>query len=202
LIRASYRAGRTKNHLEILGALLGTALLSILCVRIEAVEKLAAFVKRYEAWPVDGAIVVLLCAGVAVGFMLVRRSGDLRREVARRRVAEKATADLSRESLSYNMAERRLLEEAVRVNEQRLASILATAHQSMVTIDQHGIVSGWNRHAELTFGWSADEAIGRRMSELIVPPEMRAAHEGGLARFMRSLRSVPPTWAKTGSSPR
>jgi PAS domain S-box-containing protein len=185
LIRASNRAEPAK-YLEMSCAVLGTVALSIFCMRINAFDRLAAAVKRYEASRLDEAIIALLCAGLVAVIMLVRRSRDLRREVSRRQMAEEIAAEASRQSLSHNMAERSLLEETVRSNEQRLESILATAHQSIVTIDQHGVVSGWNRHAELTFGWAADDAIGRRMSEMIVPVEMRVAHEAGLARFLQS----------------
>src|SRR5204863_195216 len=33
-------------------------------------------------------------------------------------------------------------------------------------------------------GWTSDEAVGRKMSETIIPEEYRAAHEGGLRRFL------------------
>jgi PAS domain S-box-containing protein len=165
---------------------LGTAILSVLCVQINAFEQLAVFVERHESWQIDEAIIVLLVAGAASLCLFGRRSRELSREVSRRQDAEKMTAELTRQALSDGVSERRFLEEAVRANEQRLESILATAHQAIVTIDQFGVISGWNRHAELTFGWSAEEVIGRLMSEVIVPAELRAAHEVGLARFMSS----------------
>jgi PAS domain S-box-containing protein len=175
-----------RKDVELILALLGAVALSIVCVEIDAFEQLSAFVHKHDSWQVDEAIVVLLFAGAASLFLFVRRTQDLRMEVFRREAAEKNAADLTRQALSDGMAERRYLAEAVRANEQRLQSILATAHQSIVTIDQFGMISGWNRYAELTFGWSADEVIGRPLAEIIVPPEMRTAHDAGLARFMSS----------------
>src|SRR5215208_6339808 len=47
------------------------------------------------------------------------------------------------------------------------------------------------RHAaETTFGYRADEAIGRDMADLIVPPGLRSAHRNGLARFVETERAV------------
>ncbi|MEG3089186.1 PAS domain S-box protein [Sphingomonas sp. PB4P5] len=166
--------------------MLGAALLSIFCVKANAFEQLTAFAERNEVWQIDEAIIVLLFIGAASLFLFARRSHELRGEVARREAAEQITAELTGQALADGAAERRLLEQAVRANEQRLKSILATAHQAIVTIDQIGMISGWNRHAELTFGWSAEEVIGQRMSEIIVPPELRAAHDAGLARYMSS----------------
>ena len=40
-----------------------------------------------------------------------------------------------------------------------------------------------NERAAETFGWPAEEAIGRSLSTLIVPEAQRAAHEAGLRRF-------------------
>ena len=39
------------------------------------------------------------------------------------------------------------------------------------------------RTRDETFGWPREEAIGRRLSELIIPEDQRGAHEAGLRRF-------------------
>jgi PAS domain S-box-containing protein len=166
--------------------MLCAAVLCILCVRIDAFERLIAFVEKHEAWQLDEAIIVLLFVGAASLFLFARRSRELHREVFWRQAAELETAELTARTLSAGATERRFLEEAVRANEQRLQSILETAHQAIVTINQHGVISGWNHHAELTFGWKAHEVTGRILSEIIVPPELRAAHDAGLARYMSS----------------
>jgi hypothetical protein len=46
-------------------AVLGTVLLSILCIAIDAFERLTVFVKEYDPWQLDEAIIVMLFAGVA-----------------------------------------------------------------------------------------------------------------------------------------
>jgi PAS domain S-box-containing protein len=65
-----------------------------------------------------------------------------------------------------------------------LASVLETALDAVCIMDASGTVSGWNGRAAELFGWSSDEAIGQRLSELIIPPALRPAHEKGLAHFM------------------
>jgi PAS domain S-box-containing protein len=166
--------------------MLGAGVLSFLCVKMNAFEQFTTFAEKNEAWQIDEALIVLLFVGAASLLLFARRSHELRREVSQRRAAEDKSADLTHQALLDGAMERRFLEEAVRANEQRLKSILATAHQAIVTIDQSGVISGWNRHAELTFGWNANEVMGRIMSEIIVPPELREAHDAGLARFMSS----------------
>jgi PAS domain S-box-containing protein len=175
-----------RKHSDFILASLCVAVLSIICVEVDTLEQFVAFAKKNEAWQIDEVFIVLQLVGAASLFLLARRSHDLRQEVSRRQAAEESTAQLTRQALADGAAARRFLEEEVLANEQRLQSILATAHQAIVTIDQFGMISGWNRHAELTFGWRADEVIGRQLAEIIVPPEMRAAHDAGLARFMSS----------------
>ena len=85
---------------------------------------------------------------------------------------------------------RRRAEEEVRASESRLRAILTAALDAVVTMNADGRVTGWNPAAEMIFGHSAAEAIGREMAELIVPPPLRDAHRRGLARFLETEEGV------------
>src|SRR5439155_12181258 len=85
---------------------------------------------------------------------------------------------------------RRRAEEEVRASESRLRAMLEAALDAVVTMDHRGRIVGWNHAAETTFGYRADEAIGRDMADLIVPPELRSAHRKGLARFIETGRAT------------
>lgn len=61
--------------------------------------------------------------------------------------------------------------------------MLENALDSVVGVDFDDVVIDWNRQAELTFGWSRDEALGKKMADLIVPEEMRTRHTAGMKRF-------------------
>lgn len=65
-----------------------------------------------------------------------------------------------------------------------LNAVLATALDAVVVMDAEGVVRGWNLVAETTLGRTAAEVAGMRMSDVIIPPRYRAAHEEGLARFL------------------
>lgn len=65
-----------------------------------------------------------------------------------------------------------------------LQTVLDTALDAVVVMAEDGRVIGWNEKAEQSFGWSSDEAIGARLSDLIIPPQYRAAHEQGLTHFL------------------
>jgi PAS domain S-box-containing protein len=66
---------------------------------------------------------------------------------------------------------------------ERLGLVLETALDAVVVMRSDGTVADWNRVAETTFGWSRDEAVGRFMVDLIVPPQHRDSHIRGLDRF-------------------
>jgi two-component system cell cycle sensor histidine kinase/response regulator CckA len=53
-----------------------------------------------------------------------------------------------------------------------------------LVMDGGGLVVEWSAEAERLFGWARADAIGRRLSELIIPARHRAAHEAGLKQFM------------------
>ena len=65
-----------------------------------------------------------------------------------------------------------------------LQTVLDTALDSVVVMDTDGMVIGWNGHAERLFGWSWEEARDQRLSNMIIPEALRAAHEKGLAHYL------------------
>jgi PAS domain S-box-containing protein len=58
------------------------------------------------------------------------------------------------------------------------------ALDAIITIDASGRVVQFNTAAETMFGYSRDEAVGELLAELIIPPDLRAAHRAGLARLV------------------
>lgn len=69
-------------------------------------------------------------------------------------------------------------------SKKKLRAIVETSLDAMVRIDAAGIIIDWNTQAEKTFGWSREEAIGLALSDTIIPPRFRDAHNKGLARFL------------------
>jgi PAS domain S-box-containing protein len=82
-----------------------------------------------------------------------------------------------------NIEARQHIEEALRESEEHTRLIVTHAFDAVITIDGDGRITSWNPRAESMFGWERKEALGRRLSETIVPQSQRAAHEAGLARF-------------------
>lgn len=75
--------------------------------------------------------------------------------------------------------------DALRASERRFRAILEHTADGILTIDERGIVRSFNKAAEAIFGYSADEVIGRNVSQLM-PERYRAQHDGYVARMETS----------------
>jgi PAS domain S-box-containing protein len=62
--------------------------------------------------------------------------------------------------------------------------ILDRAYSAVVSMNEQGLVTGWNPSAEAVFGLGRADAVGRPVAELIIPEQLRAAHGEGLRRFL------------------
>ena len=85
-----------------------------------------------------------------------------------------------------DITERKQAEEKLQASEQRIRLIVDTAYDAFIAIDADGRITDWNRQAEVMFGWSRDEAKGKLLVELIIPPHNREAHIRGLSRFLET----------------
>ncbi len=66
----------------------------------------------------------------------------------------------------------------------RSAAVVAAALDSIVTIDEDGLVVEFNPACEALFGWTREEALGRPLDELFIPPEHARAHRDGILRYV------------------
>jgi hypothetical protein len=69
-------------------------------------------------------------------------------------------------------------------SEERLRLIINTALDAVITMNAEGLITNWNSEAEKSFGWSPQEVLGRRLSEIIMPLRYRENHERGLLSFL------------------
>ena len=85
-----------------------------------------------------------------------------------------------------DLSELKHAEEAFRGLEQQARSMVDAALDAVVAIDADGIITDWNKQAAGIFGWTRSEALGRRMSETIIPMQYRSSHERGLRHFFQT----------------
>ncbi|HVA14916.1 MAG TPA: PAS domain S-box protein [Stellaceae bacterium] len=84
--------------------------------------------------------------------------------------------DLTEERRSQTMLEER---------EARLRSVLETAPDAVITIDERGIIQSFSQAAEKLFAYNAGEVIGHNVKMLMPQPYQRE-HDGHLSRYRRT----------------
>lgn len=78
------------------------------------------------------------------------------------------------------------LSQRIKQSESILRSIINSALDAVIVIDECGIITEWNHQAEQTFGWDRTWALGKKLSETIIPKEYREHHERGMKHFLKT----------------
>jgi PAS domain S-box-containing protein len=76
------------------------------------------------------------------------------------------------------------IEQRLAVTEELSASIVSAALDCIITMGHDGRVVDFNPAATEVFGYRREDAVGRLLAELIIPPEYRELHHRALARFI------------------
>lgn len=71
-------------------------------------------------------------------------------------------------------------------SEKRTRLIIESSINAIIIMDSSGIIADWNQRAERMFGWSAKEAIGQSLEELIIPLRFQNGHRQGLRTFLET----------------
>ena len=137
---------------------------------LQAIETGREFITEYRALRPDGSTNWFEVRGVPF------------------RGADGAVATLT--GVSIDISERRAAEDALRVSEARKAAIVETALDCIITIDGESRILEWNPAAERTFGYTSAEAMSKPLYELIMPSELRAAHQSGMRNYLATGNST------------
>ena len=68
----------------------------------------------------------------------------------------------------------------------RLAAIVASSDDAIVSKDLNGVITSWNAAAERMFGWTAAEAIGKPIT-IIIPNDRQDEENYVLSRIRQGL---------------
>ncbi|MBI4665101.1 MAG: PAS domain S-box protein [Nitrospinae bacterium] len=85
-----------------------------------------------------------------------------------------------------DLSERKRAEEELKASEEKFRLINEAAQDAVVMMNSAGLVTSWNGAAERMFGYTAAEAMGNKIEDLIVPPDMRGKHEAGMENYQRT----------------
>ncbi|MBF0164785.1 MAG: PAS domain S-box protein [Magnetococcales bacterium] len=123
-----------------------------------------------EKFPVDMHLQRFEIAAISLGVAMIQ-------EISARKMLEEERLRFERDLLVAN---------AVLFDHQTsLRMIFEHALEGIVTIDAKGLVVDVNPAAEAMFGFTREQFLGNDLAELIIPPELRAAHRAALARLER-----------------
>jgi PAS domain S-box-containing protein len=148
-----------------------------LLAKREGIEQRAAVVAKIEIVGGSGLAVVI----VAVALWMIGEAFTASRR------AETALGE-SRDQLEIRVNERT---SELRTSEQRIAGIISSAMDAVITVDEGQRVLLFNPAAEKLFGCNAAEALGHPLEQFI-PQRFRAAHFHHVLLFGQSGRVHKP----------
>lgn len=85
----------------------------------------------------------------------------------------------------HDISARKRAEAALIAREAHLRSIIDTAPDALIVIDERGAIESFSPAAERLFGYGAGEVAGRNVS-MLMPSPYREQHDGYLQRYMRT----------------
>jgi two-component system cell cycle sensor histidine kinase/response regulator CckA len=116
-------------------------------------------------------------------FRIVRPDGEVRWVTNRGQITYAPDGQpLRMVGTTIDVTERRQAEETLREREARLAAVLDTATDAIITIDDRGRIESANPATERLFGYPPAELTGRNVS-VLMPPPYHAEHDQYLARY-------------------
>jgi two-component system CheB/CheR fusion protein len=84
-----------------------------------------------------------------------------------------------------DITERKEMEDMLREGRERLAAIVNTADDAIITIDEGGAIESVNPAAETMFGYRAGEMVGQNV-KMLMPSPYREEHDTYLANYLRT----------------
>lgn len=69
-----------------------------------------------------------------------------------------------------------------------LAAIVDSSDDAIISKDLNGVITSWNTSAQRLFGYTAEEAVGRTVAELLIPADRQYEEPDILAKLRRGER--------------
>ncbi len=101
--------------------------------------------------------------------------------------AKKSDGRIVWDGVGLDITERKQAEETIREREKTLGAITDSAQDGVLMMNHDGNVSFWNPAAEIIFGYTAGEVLGKNMHELLAAPA-----------YLPDYREAFPKWQASG----
>ena len=95
-------------------------------------------------------------------------------------------------AIQRDITERRQAEDALRASENRFRALLQNV--STVAVQGYGLdgtTQYWNAASEKVYGYTAQQALGRNLLDLIIPPEMRSGVKQAIQHMADTGQPIP-----------
>ncbi len=81
-------------------------------------------------------------------------------------------------------------EAALKNSEDQINSIFQNTIDAVVVMNEEGVITQWNQMAEVVFGWTSEEIVGKKLRDTIIPVRFRENHDHGVNT--RQTDPLPP----------
>jgi len=88
----------------------------------------------------------------------------------------------------HKILEKQITDETLLKSEEKFRSVTQSAKDAIITVDSKGIIVGWNKGAERTFGYTEAEIMGRSMNT-IIPSSYHEIHSEGMQNLAKGGKS-------------
>ena len=140
-----------KDHLLVIGTVIANL---ILLYMLEALFPQLVMPYVSEASKKADTIMTTVCSGLFTVFLVV----EIKKEYGRERIKVEAY---------------KKMEKALRSGEKRFRELIeGVSDISIQAYGEHRQVTFWNKASELLYGYSKEEALGKKIEDLIMPPEL------------------------------
>ncbi|MFT5183002.1 MAG: PAS domain S-box-containing protein [Flavobacteriales bacterium] len=91
--------------------------------------------------------------------------------------------------LSREMGKRAKAVNQLRESQEMLNALINSSMDAVLAMDEKGVITSWNTKAELLFGWTEEEVLGKYANHVIIPEPDRAVHLNWFNNYLRKRAS-------------
>lgn len=93
------------------------------------------------------------------------------------------------DGVASDITERKNAEVRLQESEAQIKAIFNAAPDAIIILNEQGEITRWDSKSENLFGWTQEEVLGKRLSEVIIPARLRNAHEEHLGKILQLKKS-------------